>query len=71
MTKGAAQGHHSASRMLNGEDTRLWALTDLDHGKLCICKIMHHPQKMSSIHDKLVKFGLNVIMSITSKDAIV
>ena len=62
MTKGTAQGHHSASRMLNGEDTRLWALTDLDHGKLCIYKIMHNP------HDKLVKFGLNVIMSITSKD---
>ena len=41
----------------NGEDTRLWALTDLDYGKPCICKNMHRPHKMSSIHVKLVKFG--------------
>ena len=42
----------------NGEGTRLWTLTDLDCGKLCIS--MHHPHKMSSTRDKLVKFGLNV-----------
>ena len=48
MTEGAARGHHSVScRFLEGEDTRLWALTDLDYDKLYICINMHHPHRIS------------------------
>ena len=38
--------------MTLGADTKIWALTDLDYGELCIFKIMH---QVSSIGEKLVK----------------